>query len=291
MKSAYLKDRLKIGIVGTGNVATHLSLYFRYKGFTISAIAGRTRPSAKKLARQLKCQDYSDTLYVLEKTNLILLAVPDPVIPLLTGTLSQITFQEPVVYLAHTSGSQLSSVLDPVKTNKTTKLHLAAFHPMQTFPDPAKSNPNYYRSIKKIYFGIEGESPAVKMLCKLTTELRNNYIILPTDSRKGLYHIGGIITSNFLTALFYQVTELYSTMSLSEKNTLKILRPLIEQTLNNIEQYGSFKALTGPAARNDLETLNKHIFLLKNAKPNLIPSYKALSELCRQMRLKNTDMK
>jgi predicted short-subunit dehydrogenase-like oxidoreductase (DUF2520 family) len=52
--------------------------------------------------------------------------------------------------------------------------------------------------------------------------------------------------------------------------------PIIAQTLQNIEQYGLKRSLSGPIPRGDIETIEKHLKALKKDK-RLLKIYRELS--------------
>lgn len=45
----------------------------------------------------------------------------------------------------------------------------------------------------------------------------------------------------------------------AEENARIALNPLMQGNMENIVQYGTLAALTGPVERNDIETIKKHI--------------------------------
>lgn len=286
MNKNQIKKQLHIGFIGSGNVATHLSLYFKSKGYGINAITGRHLPAVKKMARKINCSVYSDKPEILANSNFIIIAVPDNQLALVAPSLSAVRFTQRTVYLAHTSGSQPSTILHPARKNKSARVLIASLHPMQTFPLPAQNERLYYRSLENIFFGLEGMPAAVTMLKRLLTDTGNNFVILPQDYRKNFYHIGGIIACNFLNALITEILELYRLLKIPDHQTQKIIKPLIDQTIKNIIRYGGPESLTGPAARNDMETIERHINLLKKYMPEWAPSYQALSAACRHIQKK-----
>jgi hypothetical protein len=62
------------------------------------------------------------------------------------------------------------------------------------------------------------------------------------------------------------------------KNDVNLLIPILKQSFNKLQNIGPIKAQTGPAKRNDLVTMRKHLVLLKQNK-QLSSIYKSLSDL------------
>jgi len=65
---------------------------------------------------------------------------------------------------------------------------------------------------------------------------------------------------------------------------LKLLLPLLKQTLKKLDTLSPKEAQTGPAIRNDLITMSKHLKLLAD-EPELKDIYEALSESIQNKKL------
>ena len=72
--------------------------------------------------------------------------------------------------------------------------------------------------------------------------------------------MNAVYVSNFVNVML-QIGE-----KLLEKKSLDIsvLEPLVKETVNKAFAIGAEKALTGPARRGDMQTIQKHIELLNN---------------------------
>ncbi|MBW1754462.1 MAG: DUF2520 domain-containing protein [Deltaproteobacteria bacterium] len=66
------------------------------------------------------------------------------------------------------------------------------------------------------------------------------------------------------------------TFGIAGRDVFKVLKPLIEGTLSNIEEVGIPAALTGPIVRGDAETVEKHIKEIGLTTPRLLDLYKTL---------------
>jgi len=71
-------------------------------------------------------------------------------------------------------------------------------------------------------------------------------------------------------------TDLWQTFDVPADRAIKALLPLMHGTLNNIEKIGIPQCLTGPIARGDTGTVNKHLKMLKAKAPSLLSPYKEL---------------
>jgi len=89
------------------------------------------------------------------------------------------------------------------------------------------------------------------------------------DDRRALYHAGAAIASNFLVTLYRAAAQLFEQAAAPPA----ALVPLMERTIAN-----GFE-LTGPIARGDWETVDRHLAALAGGE--LEPLYRALAEATR----------
>jgi predicted short-subunit dehydrogenase-like oxidoreductase (DUF2520 family) len=89
------------------------------------------------------------------------------------------------------------------------------------------------------------------------------------DDRRALYHAGAAIASNFLVTLYRAAAQLFEQAGAPAA----ALVPLMERTIAN-----GFE-LTGPIARGDWETVDRHLAALAGGE--LEPLYRALAEATR----------
>jgi predicted short-subunit dehydrogenase-like oxidoreductase (DUF2520 family) len=93
------------------------------------------------------------------------------------------------------------------------------------------------------------------------------------DSKVRLnYHLAAVFANNFTNAMLIAVEQL----SHSNQLDFNLFRPLIKRTIEKIELLKPIEAQTGPALRNDLVTINKHLALLKD-NPELLSVYKTIT--------------
>jgi predicted short-subunit dehydrogenase-like oxidoreductase (DUF2520 family) len=89
------------------------------------------------------------------------------------------------------------------------------------------------------------------------------------DDRRALYHAGAAIASNFLVTLYRAAAQLFEQAAAPPA----ALVPVMERTIAN-----GFE-LTGPIARGDWETVDRHLAALAGGE--LEPLYRALAEATR----------
>jgi predicted short-subunit dehydrogenase-like oxidoreductase (DUF2520 family) len=80
-------------------------------------------------------------------------------------------------------------------------------------------------------------------------------VITLRDDQRTIYHAAAVVASNHLVALMAQVKALAESIGLS----LEDFMPLAEQTLHDVARFGPEAALTGPASRGDMATIDAHL--------------------------------
>jgi predicted short-subunit dehydrogenase-like oxidoreductase (DUF2520 family) len=84
--------------------------------------------------------------------------------------------------------------------------------------------------------------------------------ILEADSnRRAGIHLAAVFANNFTNHLYAIANELLK----SENLPLDVLFPIMQETLNKLENLSPQEAQTGPAIRGDQEVIKKHLEMLR----------------------------
>ena len=105
----------------------------------------------------------------------------------------------------------------------------------------------------------------------VVADLGGTAIVVP-DDRRALYHAVAAIASNHVTALCAQIEQLAEQVGVPVEAYWTLMRT----TLDNVESVGAADAVTGPAARGDWHTIQRHLDALPDAAERRL--YLALSE-------------
>jgi predicted short-subunit dehydrogenase-like oxidoreductase (DUF2520 family) len=97
------------------------------------------------------------------------------------------------------------------------------------------------------------------------------------DADRAVYHAAAAMASNFLIALEESASGLLGTLT---PDARELLTPLVLRTAANWSERGS-AALTGPIARGDAATVERHLEALRERAPELLALYEALAERTR----------
>jgi len=256
---------IKTGFIGAGTTGTALAIRLSQKGCPVVAVSSRTLPSAQKLAGLVpNCQVCHTAQEVAEAAELVFITTPDDVIARVCGEVQWREGQSVV----HCSGAHSVDILESAR-----KLGAAvgSFHPLQTFADVAQAVENLPGST----FALEAEEPLLSTLKELTLLLNGNWVELkPGD--KVLYHAAAVFACNYLVTLVKLALDLWLDFGVSAKEATRALLPLLRGTINNIDSIGLPDCLTGPVARGDSGTIERHLSALETRSPSLLTTYKEL---------------
>ncbi len=234
-----IKD-YKIAIIGAGNLATHLGLALKSNGFDILQVISQTELRAATLAGKLNCE-HSINLQDLNTTaNFIIMAVSDKAI---SEIAEEISISNQIV--VHTSGTTNMDALEAFN-------NYGVFYPLQTF---SIDRPIAFNTIPA--FIEANNSDTLEQISFLSKVLCSKVEQGNSEQRKRL-HMAAVISCNFVNYLYSISQELLEEDGLP----FDALRPLILETASKVMDIEPKNAQTGPAIRNDVNTMVHHLELL-----------------------------
>lgn len=233
----------KIGIVGTGNVGTHLQKAFSSNGCSAHSINSRSFEG------------------LTGKETLLLITVKDEAIGEVAQKLAEkLNGFSGVV--AHTSGSVSMAVLSSYFRN------YGVFYPLQTFSK--EIDIKNYRTIPVF---TEGSTLQVLELLDRYAIMISDYVEQLDSSTREYLHLASVFACNFVNSM-YTIAE---DMLYTKKLPFSFLHSLILQTAMKAISAPPHCCQTGPAKRGDNSILEKHRHLLSQ-QPELKEIYNRISE-------------
>jgi len=239
--------KFTIAIIGAGNVAWHLAPALEDAGHTVTEVYARTLKSAEKVTERVYEAIPKDNLDFSEsKAELFIVAVSDSAIPEVSD---EIILPDGAI-LIHTSGSVDLDVL-----NFSSASFTGVFYPLQSFTIGKKV------AWDELPILVESEDEeTLQKLKKLAKSLTHQIYTVRSKDRKGL-HVAAVFASNFSNHMIRIAEEIMRRQGLD----FEMLKPLIIETISKSLQIGAKNAQTGPAIREDYETLeDQHQFLNYN---------------------------
>lgn len=240
---------IKVILLGSGNVATHLFQAFS-KASEVEVVQVFSRTISKDFPESIQTSNFTQIL----DADVYIICVSDNAIQSVSN---QLQIENRLV--VHTSGSTDFDMLD-------AKNKRGVFYPLQTFSKNKEVN------FSEIPICLETENTSdYATLEKLAKSISNSVNKIDGKQRKAL-HVSAVFVCNFTNHL-YQIGN-----EICKENNIPfhILQPLIEETAQKIKTLSPQEAQTGPAVRNDSKTIEKHIdFLTKSTQKEI---YKILTK-------------
>jgi predicted short-subunit dehydrogenase-like oxidoreductase (DUF2520 family) len=255
-------------VIGTGRVGSVLGAALDRAGHqvvAVSAVSGRSLDLAR---RMLPGAAVERPLDVLAAADLVLLTVPDDVLPGLVSGLAATDAPLAGRLLAPASGRHGIGVLDPATRKGALPL---AMHPVMTFT----GRPDDLDRLAGVSFGVTAPEPLRPAAEALVIEMGGEPVFIEEEAR-GLYHAGLASAANHLVALVAQSADLLRAAGVAEP--ARMLGPLLSAALDNALRLGD-AGLTGPVARGDADTVAEHVQALRHTSPEALRAYVALARL------------
>lgn len=257
--------RKKIGIIGAGVVGTAVGVVLKQKGYEITGAYDIKSESTNQLVERIGCTPHTSPQEVSGSADILFITTSDAAIEGAVKTLADRGGFHAGQVVVHMSGAQSSEVLDRAKAFGASVLSV---HPLQSFANVERAIENLPGSV----FSIEGDSDAYDIAVCIVETLDGEYFFIDRKA-KPLYHAGACVVSNYLVTLIDFGVRLLESTGIPRSAGMKALMPLIQGTVNNIENIGIPRALTGPIARGDLTTIIKHLDCLEEMAPELMKLY------------------
>ena len=270
----------KVAIVGAGVVGTALASLLKGKGYTLVGLASKDEESLHKAASFVGGEIRITTTpqEITPEADLVFLTTSDSAIQEVCEGIAGKGGFHPGQIVVHTSGSLPSTILKAAKEDGAL---IASVHPLQSFADVKEA----VKIISSSIFNIEGDPETIPILTQLVKTLGGRPIPIETR-QKPLYHASAVVACNFLVTLVYLSYQLFEDIGIPQADAAQALLPLIKGTVNNIEQLGPVKALTGPIARGDVGVIRGHLEALKIVDPRFTDIYRTISRLTVEVGIK-----
>ena len=232
--------KFKIAILGAGNVAWHLAPALEDAGHEVTEVYSRDLQKATEITERVYSAQPKDELdFSDSKAEIFILAVKDSAI---TEVADEVILPEGSI-LVHTSGAMPLDILGYSSASYTGILY-----PLQSFTKGRKMD------MEEVPFLLEAEDQeTLQKLKKLAKSLSPLTYVVRSKDRKAV-HVAAVFASNFTNHLIGISEEIMRRQGLD----FEMLKPLIIETISKCLQIGAKKAQTGPALREDYETLEDH---------------------------------
>ncbi len=236
-------ERIKIAIVGRGNVATHLT----------NAIASHSDLFEFAGIITRECDSRPEAyIYIV--------CVSDDAIKSVTNELFEWIPSSSIVL--HTSGSKS---IDEIDNNIE---HRGVIYPLQTFTKGVNIN------LKHVPIFFECNNTGDREVIESVAKAVGGDVQYCSSERRIMLHIAAVFSSNFTTYMLSVAQK----VCCDEGIDFALLHPLIKETVRkSINANNISEVQTGPAVRGDVGIVEAHIKLLQERDSDLADIYKEIS--------------
>lgn len=247
---------MRINIVGSGNVATHLAKTLKTCGHIITDIASRDIDHAKNLAQSVNANATTD-LSRLSAADVTIISVSDNSIENVAQALLHTNSSQTIL---HTSGATPLNVLSGFENR-------GVLYPCMTFSKDDTID------LSKCPFLTEANTQKAKdQISEIVTSLGARQIECDSERRAHI-HVAAVFSSNFTNHMLSLTKQIMD----KEHMPFDVLEPLVNQTIRKGFKEQPHEAQTGPARRGDTLTIESHCKYLSFDK-KLLKVYQTLTK-------------
>lgn len=261
----------RIAIIGLGRVGTAIGYLLARAGHEIIAVWDSSPEALHRGRTHTGGKIALDAVDAGREAETVFLTVPDDEIEAVCRAMAKGGAFRPGMKVVHVSGAGSLGLLAAAEA---CGAETACIHPLQSFADLQGAVENLPGST----FGVTCHEKAQPWVFGLVKDLKGRPFPVP-DRDKPLYHAAACIASNYLVTLLYIVEDIYRILGLTGEEALRAFQPLVQGTIRNIEAKGTLEALTGPIARGDVGTIEKHLGAFAGKAPEYLSVYRILGNV------------
>lgn len=233
---------MRVVLLGSGNVATHLAQAFIAADMQVVQVWSYTLENANALAEKVGAAALADLDLIDRDADLYVISVKDDAIASVAGQLKGLDG-----LVVHTSGATDLAILQDI-------VHSGVLYPLQTFSKTQALD------FSKVPLCLESADDGDYLkLDNIAKQLSTAVFKISSAERKVL-HVAAVFVCNFPNYLYQVGQELVAEHDLS----FDLLRPLILETALKVQHANPAAVQTGPAVRGDEKTMQAHLNLLTN---------------------------
>jgi predicted short-subunit dehydrogenase-like oxidoreductase (DUF2520 family) len=230
-----------ISFAGAGKVASALCKEFYKSGYIIDLVVSESDKSSRLLAESCNAT-WSTVLDYPCSTDVIIISVPDQRIISVLNTLNC----GPDTIVVHTGGSTPLDIF-PSRISRR-----GIFYPLQTFTKDRDV------SFKNLPFLLESADDNILNTLKCMAESLGGAVHYVDSEHRRMIHLAAVFICNFTNYMLTQGED----VAIKAGYSLELFKPLLAETIAKALEAGPKKSQTGPASRNDINTIEKHLELL-----------------------------
>jgi len=238
---------MNIAIVGRGRVGSALRRSLEHDGaHDVTAMGRKPNPSA------------------LRDANVVILAVSDDAIQSVAERIA--TELKPGATVLHCAGAR---GVDELEACAARGANVGVMHPLVSFPS-RRRHPN----LESKTFVVNGSPRAIAMSRRIGKACGARVIVAETADP--IYHAAAALVANGAASLAFVAVGLLERLGAARADAERAVGGLLESVGENVRSLGVPEALTGPVARGDSSTVDRHRRALRRVGRRALSAYDAL---------------
>jgi predicted short-subunit dehydrogenase-like oxidoreductase (DUF2520 family) len=263
---------LTLNLVGCGRVGKTLAHLWRtHQVVQIQDILTTSPDSAARAVAFIGAGHAVQALGMMRPADLWLIAVPDRQIAISASDMAQAFAGHAPANAFHCSGALSSGALSPLRERGW---QIASAHCILSFATPTAA----VQQFAGTPCAIEGDAPMTSRLQTIFAAIGAQCFPIGAD-KKILYHAAAVFATNFLPVLQSVAEDLWQTSGVPPELLPHLRASLLRNAVDNVLALGPAGALTGPAARGDIDLVSRQGQALAQWDPAVGTAYRALSDL------------
>lgn len=240
---------MTIGFIGAGKVGFSLGKYLANNGQSVSGYYSRNAASAKEAAKFTNSKFYDTLEMIVQDSEVLFVTVSDSAIEMVWNQLKELPLAGKII--CHCSGVLSSEIFSDIANYNC---YGYSIHPLLAVSDKKES----YKEFSKTLFTIEGSKAKIDEMQNLFTSCGNRVRrIMAKDKIR--YHGSAVLASNLVLGLLETATDELMKCGFEREEAIDSLVPLMLGNVEHLKHQTIEEALTGPAERNDISTIQKHL--------------------------------
>lgn len=266
-------ERVNIAFVGAGKVGCSLARHLaESEAVRLAGFFSRRIESAREAAAFAGGVAFESLADAAAAADLVFVTTTDTAIAGVAGELAGCGVGLASKIVAHCSGATGSGAL---ATCREAGAYAASCHPLYA----VSSRFNSWQELGRAWFTLEGDDVACNVLEALLVS-RGNHVARIDAAEKPRYHAAAVMASNLVVALYDMAAEELARCGFERTDAEAALASLFLGNAEHVAADGVAASLTGPAARGDEATIERHLACLDGSNRAV---YELLTRRCREI--------
>lgn len=268
-----MTERVNIAFVGAGKVGCSLARHLaESEAVRLAGFFSRRIESAREAAAFAGGVAFESLADAAAAADLVFVTTTDTAIAGVAGDLAGCGVGLAGKIVAHCSGATGSEALAACRE---AGAYVASCHPLYAVSNRFDS----WQELGRAWFTLEGDDVACNVLEELLAS-RGNHVTRIDAADKPRYHAAAVMASNLVVALYDMAADELARCGFERTDAETALASLFLGNAEHVATDGVAASLTGPAARGDEATIERHLACLDGSNRAV---YELLTQRCREI--------